>query len=76
MALNPIALTMLQALNVAYPEPVTIAPKDDADEAALNQLREADYVDQYDMWPNGDRRWLLTPAGRAALPNGHLGGGE
>lgn len=67
MPLSSIALVMLKALKVAYPEPVTIAPKDETDRAALDQLREAEYVEQWDMWPNGDRRWMITPAGSEAL---------
>lgn len=68
MSLHPVALTMLKALNVAYPDPVTIAPKDATDEIALNQLRDAEYVDLYDTWPNGDHRWMITGLGRERLP--------
>lgn len=73
MSLHPVALTMLKVAQVAYPEAVTIAPKDATDETALNQLRDAEYVELYDMWPNGDRRWLITPLGRSRLTNGHRG---
>lgn len=64
MDLHPNALIILKALDVAWPEPVTIEPKDNADAEALYQLRSADYVDLYDMWQNGDRRWTITKAGR------------
>ncbi len=68
MELSDIAKVMLKALSVAYPEPVTIEPKTELDNDALRELCVGDLVDLYDMWPNGDRRWLVTPAGRAALP--------
>lgn len=64
MSLHPVAMVMLKALQVSYPDAVTIEPKDPADETALNQLRDAEYVDLYDMWPNGDRRWMITRLGR------------
>jgi hypothetical protein len=67
MSLHPVALAMLNAIQVAYPEAVTIEPKDATDELALNQLRDAEYIDLYDMWPNGDRRWTATGLGRGLV---------
>lgn len=66
--LGAVAKVMLKALVIAYPEPVTIAPKTELDSEALWELRNGDLIEQYDMWPNGDRRWLATSVGRAALP--------
>jgi hypothetical protein len=68
MNLSDVAKVWLKAAAVAYPEPVTISPKTKPETVALLELRERDLIEQYDMWPNGDRRWLVTPAGRAALP--------
>lgn len=68
MDLSPAAQVMLKAATVAYPEAVTIAPKTKLDTVALLELRERDLIEQYDMWPNGDRRWTATAAGRAAAP--------
>ncbi len=67
MSLSPVAMTMLRALQVAYPDAVTIEPKDETDAVALGQLRDAEYVDLYDMWPNGDRRWMATGLGRGLV---------
>lgn len=64
MSLHPVARVMLKALDVAWPDPVTIEPKDATDEIALNQLRDAEYVELWDMHQNGDRRWMLTKLGR------------
>lgn len=69
MDLGPAAQVMLKAATVAYPEPVTIAPKTKLDTVALLELREHDLIEQWDMWPNGDRRWMATVAGRAAVPH-------
>lgn len=66
--LSPTAKVMLKALVVAYPEALTIEPKTDLDSEALWQLRNGDLIEQWDMWPNGDRRWMVTHIGRAALP--------
>lgn len=66
MDLSPVAKIMLKAAAVAYPEALTIAPKTELDEQALRELRENELLEQYDMWPNGDRRWLITPAGQKA----------
>lgn len=66
--LSPTALIMLKALAVAYPEPLTIADKTELETEALWELRNGDLIEQWDMWPNGDRRWMATAAGRAALP--------
>ena len=70
MSLNPVAIIMLKALQVASPDPVTIEPKDAADEIALNQLMDAEYVELWDMHQNGDRRWMITKTGceRVAPP--------
>ena len=68
--LSTTALVMMKALSDAYPDPVTIEPKTELDAAALQELRDNDCVEMWDMWPNGDRRWMATPAGRSALSNG------
>lgn len=66
--LGTVAKVMLQALVIAYPEPLTIEPKTDVESEALWELRNGDLIEQYDMWPNGDRRWIATSEGRAAVP--------
>lgn len=63
--LSAAAQVMLKALTVAYPDPVTIEPKTDLETEALWDLRNRELVEQWDMCPNGDRRWMAT---RAALP--------
>jgi hypothetical protein len=62
--MSPIAKVMLRAAVVAYPDPVTIAPKTDLQEEALAELRDGDFLELWDSWPNGDRRWIATPIGR------------
>jgi hypothetical protein len=68
--LSPIAMVMMKALSVAYPDAVTIEPKTDLEIGALQELRDSDFVEMWDMWPNGDRRWIATPAGRLSVSNG------
>lgn len=68
--LSATALVMMKALSVAYPDAVTIEPKTDLEIGALQELRDNDFVEMWDMWPNGDRRWMATPAGRSSLQNG------
>ena len=70
MKLTEKQIGYLRTIANGYPEPVTIY--DDGDH--LSALRDADLVEQYDMWPDGTRRWMITPAGRTALRN--AGGGE
>lgn len=53
----------LQTISNGYPEPVTIY--NDGDH--LSALIDADLIEQYDMWPDGTRRWIITQEGRAAL---------
>lgn len=56
-------IAYLKMLARAYPEPVTIW-----DEGGhLLALRDADFIDQYDMWPDGTRRWTITADGLRAL---------
>lgn len=58
------AKVLLSKIAEKWPDALTVAPEPDE----LMELREADLVEQWDMHPNGDRRWTATAAGRAALP--------
>jgi hypothetical protein len=53
------AETLLGRIAATWPDPMTLAPEP----KELMELREADLVEQWDMHPNGDRRWMVTQAG-------------
>lgn len=61
--LSPVASVMLKTLTVSYPDPVTISPKTETDEKAILELTDREFIELWDMWPNGDRRWMATAAG-------------
>lgn len=63
--LSELATKMLGKVAAVSPDPLTIAPVDPDEGRALDELRDAELIEQWDMWPNGDRRWVLTAAGRS-----------
>lgn len=60
------AMQLLKRIQSAFPEAYSVT----FDHPGLNELREADYVDLYDMGPRGEARWTVTAEGRAALALG------
>jgi hypothetical protein len=67
MELSWTASNYLRMLTVAWPEALTIEPSTDNQRAALQELRDADLIDIWDMWPDGRRRWTLSRAGYARM---------
>lgn len=47
------AVRLLSDIGATWPDALLVAPET----ADLMALRELDYVEQWDMLPNGDRRW-------------------
>lgn len=62
MILSEPAKELLNKIKARWPDPLTVPnPAPDC----LTELRENDLVEQWDMHPNGDRRWMITQAGRS-----------
>lgn len=59
---------LLQQIASKWPDPFTVAPETDD----LMALREADFIYQWDMHENGDRRWMVTTSGKSALKTDKL----
>jgi len=57
------ASKLLWHIGYMWPEPLLVAPETDD----LMALRELDYIEQWDSYPNGDRRWMITHEGREFL---------
>lgn len=60
MQLSNEAKALLKEIKAKWPDPLTVAPETEF----LSELRAAALVEQWDMHPNGDRRWIVTKAGR------------
>lgn len=61
--LTDVQTALLEKIFAAYPEPFTVDPETDD----LLTLRDADLIEEWDMWPDGRRRWIIRPEGRNAL---------
>lgn len=59
------AKVLLQEISAKYPDPMTVSSETDD----LFALREADLILQWDLWPDGRRRWMVTPQGTALARN-------
>lgn len=60
MELSEGAKSLLKEIKAKWPDPLTVAPETEF----LSELRLAELIEQWDMHPNGDRRWMVTKAGR------------